>query len=381
MLRLQVLNTHESLLVLPTDGELAMGKSRRVFRSFTFALAIVASGAVSSTVIAQDKKQEESSGNVLLPVTGDTFGSLGAIYGSTYGVVKDAPFSAEMVFERVQTLHDGNRIVTRSSTVMYRDSQGRTRNEHSFKFPHLIGGKNIEHKTISIFDPVGGVSYTLDPQTRTAYKYMLPSPPRSSDVVPIISYSEGARFKTVVSSLGKQLGLNVVYDDSVKDRQQINDPIELENVTMAKTMDIILRTYKCSFEQIDGRTIRIYAENPAKSPGSESFESFYANMAPSLKASPMLPMLDRSESLGKQRIGEIEAEGTRITQAIPAGAMGNERPIEVLHERWYSRELQIDLMTKWINPRLGESTQRLTNLIRSEPDASLFQLPSDYTTR
>jgi hypothetical protein len=357
-----------------------MRKSRSVFRSFTFALAIVANCAVGITVIAQDKKQEESSGNFLYPVTGDTFGALGTVYGSTYGIVKDAPFSAEMVFERVQTLHDGNRIVNRSSTVMYRDSQGRTRNEHSFKLPHLIGGKNIEHKTISIFDPVGGVSYTLDPQTRTAYKYMLPSP-RSSDVAPRISYSKGTKFKTVVSNLGKQLGLDIVYDDSVKDRQQINDPIELENVTMAKAMDIILRTYKCSFEQIDSRTIRIYAENPAKSPGYENFGSFYADVAPSLKASPMLGLLDRSESLGKQMIEGVEAEGTKIIQTIPAGAMGNERPIEVLHEQWYSRELQMDVMTKWIDPHIGESTQRLTNLIRSEPDASLFQLPSDYTIR
>jgi hypothetical protein len=104
-------------------------------------------------------------------------------------------------------------------------------------------------------------------------------------------------------------------------------------------------------------------------------------VAPSLKASPMLGLLDRSESLGKQMIEGVEAEGTKIIQTIPAGAMGNERPIEVLHEQWYSRELQMDVMTKWIDPHIGESTQRLTNLIRSEPDASLFQLPSDYTIR
>jgi hypothetical protein len=146
-------------------------------------------------------------------------------------------------------------------------------------------------------------------------------------------------------------------------------------------MEIILRTYKCSFEHVDGRTIRIYAENPAKSPGSESFENFYAKVASSLKASPVLGRLDRSESLGKQMIEGVDAEGTRINHTIPAGAMGNERPIEVLHERWYSRELQMDVMTKWIDPSIGESTQRLINLIRSEPDALLFQLPSDYTIR
>jgi hypothetical protein len=89
----------------------------------------------------------------------------------------------------------------------------------------------------------------------------------------------------------------------------------------------------------------------------------------------------KPESLGKQMIEGVEAEGTRITQTIPAGAMGNERPIEVSHERWYSQELQLDVMVKWVDPRSGESTQRLTNISRGEPDASLFQPSSDYTIR
>jgi hypothetical protein len=286
-----------------------MRKSVRVFRSFAFAVAIVASGVVGINVIAQDKKQEELSSNVLHPVTGDTFGSLGAIYGSTYGIVKGAPFSAEIVFEHIQTFYDGNRIVTRSSTMTYRDSQGRIRNEHSFKFPPLIGGMNVANETISIIDPVGGVSYTLDPQTRTAQKYALPPPAitpdglsMSRDIVLQIKYSKGSKFKVVVSSLGKHLGLNVVYDVSIKESTLLADSIDLENVTIAKALDIILSTYKCSFKQVDDRTIRISAENPAASSGSETFESFYANVARALKASPMLTTLDRSESLGKRMI-------------------------------------------------------------------------------
>jgi hypothetical protein len=364
-----------------------MRKSRRVFRSIAFALALMASCVVGINVIAQDRKQEQLSSNVLHPVTGDTFGSLGAIYGSTYGIVKDAPFSAEIVFERIQTFYDGNRIVTQTSTITYRDGQGRIRNEHSFKLPPLIDGKNMAYETISIIDPVGGVGYALDPQTRTAHKYTLPPPAitqdglsMSRDIVSQILYSKGSKFKAVVSSLGEQLGLNIVYDASIKESTLV-DSIELENVTLAKALDIILRTYKCSFKQVDDRTIRISAENPADGPGSETFESFYANVARSLRASPRLTQFDSSESLGKRMIEGVEAEGTRITQTIPAGAMGNERPIEVLHELWYSQELLMDVMTKWIDPRLGESTQRLTNLKRGEPDASLFQPPSDYTIR
>jgi general secretion pathway protein D len=102
---------------------------------------------------------------------------------------------------------------------------------------------------------------------------------RSGDVVPSIHYQKGSKFKTVVSSLGKQLGLNVVYDDSVKDTQQINDPIDLESVTMAKALDIILRTYKFSFELVDRRTILVYADNGTNRPRFETLmvKPFYLN--------------------------------------------------------------------------------------------------------
>ncbi|CDM65803.1 hypothetical protein [Pyrinomonas methylaliphatogenes] len=87
----------------------------------------------------------------------------------------------------------------------------------------------------------------------------------------------------------------------------------------------------------------------------------------------------KSESLGKQVIEGVEAEGTRLTLTIPAGAIGNERPIEVVFERWYSPELQMVVMTRHSDPRFGETTYRLTNIKRGEPDRSLFEVPSNYT--
>jgi hypothetical protein len=74
----------------------------------------------------------------------------------------------------------------------------------------------------------------------------------------------------------------------------------------------------------------------------------------------------------------VEAEGTRTTVTIPAGAMGNERPLLIVSERWYSAELQTVVMTKHSDPRFGDTTYRLTNISRSEPDHSLFELPADY---
>ena len=94
------------------------------------------------------------------------------------------------------------------------------------------------------------------------------------------------------------------------------------------------------------------------------------------KEPPPLPFA--SEALGKQSVEGIEAEGTRTTVTIPAGALGNERPILIVSERWYSAELQTVVMTKHSDPRFGETTYRLTNISRSEPDHSLFEVPSDF---
>ena len=77
----------------------------------------------------------------------------------------------------------------------------------------------------------------------------------------------------------------------------------------------------------------------------------------------------------------VEAEGTRVTITIPAGEIGNTLPIEVIDETWHSSELQLVVMSKHRDPRSGETTYRLTNLSRSEPDRSLFEVPADYTVQ
>jgi hypothetical protein len=88
-----------------------------------------------------------------------------------------------------------------------------------------------------------------------------------------------------------------------------------------------------------------------------------------------------TESLGKQNIEGVEAEGTRSTVTFPAGTFGNERPISIVSERWYSPELQTVVMTKHSDPRFGETNYRLTNINRSEPARTLFEVPSDYTLK
>jgi hypothetical protein len=84
-------------------------------------------------------------------------------------------------------------------------------------------------------------------------------------------------------------------------------------------------------------------------------------------------------SLGTQTIGGVSAEGTRYTRTIPTGQIGNAKPIVVVTERWYSPDLQMVVMTKHTDPRMGETTFQMTNIQRQEPAATLFQVPADYT--
>jgi len=87
----------------------------------------------------------------------------------------------------------------------------------------------------------------------------------------------------------------------------------------------------------------------------------------------------KTESLGIQTIEGVSAEGTRTTRTIPAGEIGNEKPITVVSERWYSSDMQMDVKSSHSDPRFGNTTYTLTNIQRSEPSASLFVVPSDYT--
>jgi len=86
----------------------------------------------------------------------------------------------------------------------------------------------------------------------------------------------------------------------------------------------------------------------------------------------------KTESLGRQTMEGIPVDGTRTTLTIPAGQIGNEQPIQIVTESWYSPDLQAVVMSKRTDPRTGESTFRMGNLTRSEPAATLFQVPADY---
>jgi hypothetical protein len=89
----------------------------------------------------------------------------------------------------------------------------------------------------------------------------------------------------------------------------------------------------------------------------------------------------KHEDLGTQTIEGVSAEGKRDTVTIPAGQIGNERPIEIVSETWYSPELRTMVLRKHSDPRVGETVFRLTDIRRGEPDTALFQPPPGAKTR
>lgn len=247
---------------------------------------------------------------------------------SPTAVVKGAPFSAEGISESVQTLSDGNRITRSNTTRMFRDSEGRFRREgsvssggNSISYSYAVSGFSfVSQNTISIFDPVSNLRYTLNPATKTARRTSSQS-----------GFGEG----TVVSNFNS-LSTNPALKTQIETNPAQKSPIELSQVQ--KSQIVVL-------------------------PGLPAIYRFSTG---------------KTESLGTRAFENVEAEGTRTTTVIPAEAIGNERPIEIVYERWYSKELQLIVYSRQSDPRFGEQTYRLTNINRSEPDRSLFAPPADY---
>jgi hypothetical protein len=247
----------------------------------------------------------------------------------SYGTkpIKGAPYSAQAVKEIEQVLIDGNRIYRRTTSSIYRDSEGRTRHEQS---PMGIGPFPAGDETlVFINDPVASVTYVLEPRSRSAKK--------STQVA--LAGQPGEPVRAGMAVFGAA-GSGTAAGGSVGGI-------------------------------VAGAGPAVYSAHMAL--GGPPAEAVF------FKARSAAGDNVRRESLGKQLVEGVEAEGTRTVITIPAGQIGNERAIEIVSERWYSDELAAVIMSREIDPRSGETRYRLTNLSRAEPPHSLFEVPSDYT--
>ena len=238
----------------------------------------------------------------------------------TLEVVKGKPYSADTTTETVETLADGNRIVHRTVSKFYRDSDGRTRREQTF------GNVDPEHPSpheVKVFvdDPVSGLAFVLDPASKSADKVH-----RSRQFLSDRNAEDdGARI--MVKSLkddeeGVQGGAGPML---IKFRDEHSgDP----NTTVA--------------------TIQEDKRDVAK------------------------------EELGTRNIEGVDCSGTRTTTTIPAGAIGNEKPISIMRETWYAPAIAAVVQSTTEDPRFGKTTYQLTNVQLSEPARSLFEPPGDF---
>lgn len=86
-----------------------------------------------------------------------------------------------------------------------------------------------------------------------------------------------------------------------------------------------------------------------------------------------------SEQLGTRQMEGVTAEGNRTTITFDTGTLGNVSPIDIVTERWFSKELQMELLISRRDPRSGDTVYRLTNIVRAEPPPDLFVVPPGYT--
>ena len=243
------------------------------------------------------------------------FSYVSAIGPGPAHIVIGAPFSGESTTEIVQTLADGNRITRKMSAALARDSQGRTRRDQTLGAMGPFVTSGTAPNLSFITDPVAKVQYVLDHNAKTARQMPLPGGPPPAGQLPPLPPPPP----------GGGQGMMIIHG--------------------------------------------------AMPPG--------APMGPpmgGIGAPQVVPLsAPVNESLGKQTIEGVETDGTRSTITIAAGTIGNDLPIQIVSERWLSPALQEVILSTHSDPRMGKTTYRLTNINRTEPAHSLFEVPAGYT--
>ena len=234
---------------------------------------------------------------------------------------KGAPYSAELLIEGSQSLADGNRINRRTTGRVYRDSEGRTRREED---------RQDGSVAISIADPIAGYSYSLDSRTRTAWRTAMGP---TGEILRKLEAAQAEERRRL--------------DAPQMDERRKVEARKLEEERKVEEKAILEQKMKAAAG--DEARLRI----------------------PDGKRAP----------LERKTLEGLAVEGRRNTTVIPAGQVGNELPMTIVSEEWRSPELNVLVMTRHSDPRMGESTYRLQNIVRAEPDRSLFMVPADYTVK
>lgn len=285
------------------------------------------------------------------------------------------PMYAEFITEHHQSFTDGNRISRSTTSCIYRDTQGRIRRESQLSVPGLPASV-LSATFITIVDHQLGYGFVLDPQEMVAHRYEL--------------NGSGPSYVAHLSAQGKD---NVLLPPSANQSAGNNmSPTSSASTTAdAATAPETPRWRLKVFGQH-----RATAQNTAAESGTSGSGT---NVAPSQLGSGFLPGGSstaatpamrinqpflaapnpvRTENLGEQTILGFRARGTRVITTLPAGQIGNDRPIDIVSEQWFSPELDLVMRSSHSDPWGGEFTTTVTRISRGEQPAALFQVPPPY---
>lgn len=261
-------------------------------------------------------------------VTNDMPGAVSVrVDGMSGKIVKDKPFSAMEERETLQILGDGTHIDKKETDKYFRDAQGRTRIERN------------NGASISITDPVAGFATEMSTGSKTAHKMVQMRTTAGGG-----TFSAGAMPQVVIMD---KLKAEAQAIDRLKTEAQSTDKFKAEMAASGRATLSTTTSENMIFTRTAG--IAVEGEKPV------------------------------TEDLGTQLINGISAQGTRTTITIPAGQIGNDREIKVVSERWFSPDLQMLIKSSNKDPRFGETTYQLTNVLQGAQDPTLFQIPSDFT--
>ena len=235
-------------------------------------------------------------------------------------VVKSKPYTADTTTEIVQTLADGNHITHRNVSKFYRDSEGRTRREQTFG---NVDPENPSPHEVKVFidDPVTKLAFVLDPASKSVDK---------------------------MQQSRKLLDEHNAEDDGTR---------------------IMLKSVKDDEEGEKSPSVRMLVKFRDEHSGDP-------NTVVSVIEDQKRDV--QSEDLGTKTIEGVECKGTRKTITIPAGAIGNEKPISTVRETWFAPAIEAVVQSTTDDPRFGKTTYQLSNVQLSEPARSLFDPPADF---
>jgi hypothetical protein len=249
--------------------------------------------------------------------------------------VKNAPFSADVITQYDRTLDNGGHIHRESRGKVYRDSQDRMRTESQTS--GLQPGSERSDHHITITDPLQQVVIYLNPKNKTATIFHF------GDVgpAPVTTAKQSKPKDKAKIRIGGQPGIGGGPTDTLGVPQvpsgQGNAPSN------------------GSIPARDSTTSRMDASVLANTAG--------ATVVP----------------LGTKTIEGGSATGSRTTRIMNPGTMGNDRPIVFISDTWTSTDLKVMVLTETDDGQAGHSTMKLVNIVRSEPNPALFQVPPDYT--